>query len=173
MDKKYLELGICEKPHGIKGAFTFKLYNTQESTLKKGSPVYLVPMNSKSSLVNREELFHIDKITFGHKVMVYLEGISDRNQVEQMVPFKIFVKTESLPVTEENEFYVRDLIGLEVFENITNKKIGHVADCIDNSAQVILEIRGIKNFDIPFVQDFVSEVDLEQGFIKVKEPRLI
>jgi 16S rRNA processing protein RimM len=167
-------LGVCNKPHGIRGGFSFLLENSQDSVLSKGMRVYLFPKTPASSIDKDGEEFIIEKINFGNKTIAYLKGISDRNIVEAMLPFEIKLPREEFPETQDDEYYISDLIGLEVYEHGSNELIGKVSKYYDNSVQTILTIRG-KNgsFDIPFVENFVPEVDLEDGKIWVVVPRMI
>lgn len=167
-------LGVCNKPHGIRGGFSFMLENSQDSILANGMRVFLFPKSPASSIDENGEEHIIEKISFGNKTIAYLKGISDRNIVESMLPFEIKLPREEFPETDKDEFYISDLIGLEVYEHETNELIGKVAKYYDNSVQTILTIRG-KNgsFDIPFVENFVPELDIEEGKIWVVVPRMI
>lgn len=169
---KYIELGGCSKPHGIKGGFAFHLYNSDSSVLKKGSKVLLTP-NSGSKLGEDGEEFEISTISFGNKVIVYLKGIADRNRVEAIIPFTIFFKNEDLPKLEEDEFYLKDLIGLDVINELTGEKVGKIESHYDNTAHIVLVIRGEFELEIPLIDNFVKEVNVEEGMIKIIVPEVI
>lgn len=164
-----IEVGFCAKPHGIKGAFHFTVGNTNDSVLEDGLSIYLFPSNPKSGIAKEGEKFIISKITFGHKVMAYLEGVNDRNKVEEMVPFTIKVSRADFPEADDNEVYVTDVVGCKVFNVDTGEEVGTVHDFYDNGAQIVLKIKtrnGIE--EIPFVDQFVPEVDLENKQIKIR-----
>lgn len=173
MKSNLIELGYCHRPHGIKGEFSFHLFNRQESVLKKGMQVSLFPVDQRSSLKKEGEVFTIKKISFGNKTIVSLAQVTDRNRAEEIIPFSIHVSRESFPEAEEGEFYLSDLIGLKVLDNQSGEEIGQVKDISDNSVQVILEIRGKINTDLLFLEQFVPEVDIEGGFIKVNIPEYL
>ena len=172
-EKKLIFLGNCTKPHGIKGGFSFNLENNDESVLKKGLEITLIPKNSSSSIDKNGEVFFIDKISFGNKTICYLKDVTDRNVVEAMIPFEIKVARDIFPEPEEGEFYVSDLIGMQVLEHGTDRELGKVAKYFDNGMQLILTIRGAKSFDIPFVENFVPEVDLDAGKMWVVIPEVV
>lgn len=175
MDKEELVvLGMCTKPHGIRGGFTFSLENHEESVLSKGSKVYLFPRNSSSSIKAEGEVHTIDKISFGNKVIVYLKDISDRNIVEAMIPYDIKFPRSEFPEIDEDEYYLADIVGIEVLEHGTDEVVGKVTRYYDNGMQIILSIGGHRNsFEIPFVDQFVPEVDIENGKIWVVIPEVI
>lgn len=164
-----VELGFCRSAHGIKGGFTFTLFNMEESVLEVGKELTLKGIEG-SSLQDDKQL-RIEKISFGNKVIVYLEGVSDRNSVDEMIPFKIFIDRSEFP-EDDDTVYLVDLIGLSVYEHGTDRKVGVIKNTYDNGAQdvmVILRESGRK-LEIPFVDHFFPVVDLEQGRIEVIVP---
>ena len=172
-NKNLIFLGNCTKPHGIKGGFSFFLENNDESVLKNGLEITLFPTNPSSSIDKNGENFVIDKISFGNKTICYLKDINDRNVVESMIPFEIHASRDIFPEPKEGEFYVADLIGLKVLEHGTDREIGKVTKFFDNGMQLVLTIRGDQSFDIPMVDNFVPELDIEGGKIWVVIPEVV
>jgi 16S rRNA processing protein RimM len=102
-------------------------------------------------------------------VVLKLEGINDRDAAEKARGKLIYITEEDLPELEEGEFYIRDLIGMAVFEENGNK-IGEVSDVIQNSAQDIFEIETAENKKvlIPRVDEFILDIDADNREIKVR-----
>lgn len=172
-DKKLIELGTCFKPHGIKGGFSFHLHNITESILKKGVEIFLIPKDATSNIPKEGKSFKIKSIKISKKTIAYLEDVEDRNIVEAMLPFGIFKGREEFPKAEEGEYYLSDLEGLDVVDFETGRTIGKVDKYADNGAQVYIEIKGEINFDIPLVDAFVKEVNVEENKIFVLVPEYI
>ncbi len=169
-ENNLIELGIANRPHGIKGGFLFKLYNTNESVLSNGSIITLVPESSKSSIKEKGEQFEIENIHFGNKTICYLKDIKDRNIVEAMLPFKIMYSRQNFPSPKEDEVYVEDLIGLTVYD-IDGYEMGKVVSYSDNGAQVILKIKlKAETVELPFVKNFFPHLDIEKGRITMIQP---
>lgn len=166
---KLIKFGYCSKPHGIKGAFSFHLFNTEESTLKKGSKIILKPSSETSSVAQDGEAYEIATISFGNKVIATLKDVNDRNKVEELIPFEIFVERSTLPEPDEGEVYIDDLVGLEV-RNSDGKVIGEVKGYYDNGAQTVLEISGEAAMDLPLVDHFFPEINIEDGFVIMNVP---
>ncbi|OFZ27493.1 MAG: 16S rRNA processing protein RimM [Bdellovibrionales bacterium RIFOXYB1_FULL_37_110] len=175
MDKQ-VEIGICERPHGIKGGFVFKLHHPEDSFLKSGMEIFLIPISSKSSLPKQGKTFEITNISFGNKVICYLTGMLDRSQVEEILPFSINISREVFPQVQENEYYVADLIGMKVINFITKSEIGKIHSYYDNGSQTIFVIAmddsGLK-VDIPFTHSFFPVVDIEDGKVEVNLPIMV
>jgi 16S rRNA processing protein RimM len=169
-----VELGACRKPHGIKGGFHFHLYNTEESVLKEGIEVTLFPESAQSSIPEEGKKYSISKISFGNKIIAYLDDISDRNIVEDIIPFKIFVDRSIFPETKDGEFYVTDLIGADVFNCETGDKVGTLHDYYDNGQQIVFVIKTEDDMlDLPFTKQFFPLVDIENKRIEILVPEVI
>jgi 16S rRNA processing protein RimM len=61
---------------------------------------------------------------------VELEGVENRSDAEALRGCKLFVEKSDRPYLEPDEFYIHDLIGLEVFNQLTGEVIGKVIDII-------------------------------------------
>lgn len=171
--EEMIELGYCSKPHGIKGAFSFHLYNQEESILKVGMEIFIVGKDSSQASELFQGPFKIEKIDFGNKAIAFLAGVRDRNQVEAMVPFTIFVPRSSFPPAEEGEFYLSDLRGLKVIEHGTREVIGVVRKHYENGAQLVLVVEANRKiYDIPFVDRFVPAYDVVEGWVEVILPEM-
>src|SRR5690606_22787869 len=103
----------------------------------------------------------------------HLKGVDDRNLSEAMVPFSIHILKSDLPELEEGEVYLNDLIGLDAIHIETKQKIGRIIDIEDNGMQAILVIRGQMMIEVPFVDAFVGEIDLENGTVEINPPEFM
>lgn len=169
-DKKLVELGSCFRPHGIKGGFQFKLFNPGDSVLSKGHMIYLFPADKRSSIAEDGEKIAIASIHFGNKTICYLKDIKDRNLVEAMIPFKIFLPREEFPELEDGEVYIHDVIGLTVVD-IDGYEIGKVTGHFDNGAQIVLKIKlKTESIELPFVDAFFPHVNLKDKKITLILP---
>jgi 16S rRNA processing protein RimM len=142
---------------------------------------------------------------------VEVEGVEDRDGAEALRGCKLFVEKTDRPYLEPDEFYVQDLIGMEVFNQLTGEILGKVSDIIPAGNDlleietnltppetVVAELEKPKqpetpkaNVDprntrpprktrvkqpkstkilIPFVEEIVPIVDLEQGRIEILPP---
>lgn len=169
-----IHIGHCTTPHGIKGEFSFVLYNQEDSVLHDGAIVSLLPRSASSSVPQDGKDFKIKKISFGNKTIVTLDGVNDRNLVEAMVPFDIYFDRANFPETDEDEYYLNDLLGLEVFDFATKKSIGRVMDFYENGVQVVLKIKTENEIlELLFIDQYVPEVDIDNGRIEVIIPEMI
>lgn len=174
-------LGHCRKAHGLKGGFTFSLFNEENSVLENGSIITLLPEKSSSTLPQEGKTFTIKSIEFGNKVICYLEGICDRNQVDQLIPFKIYFDRNQFPAIDEDSdgYYMVDLIGLSVIDHKTKKPVGKILNSYDNGAQTIFVIslsidsKLGSRIELPFIDDFFPVVNMDELQIEINLPTII
>ena len=74
------------------------------------------------------------------------------------------MQRSSLPPTSQDEYYVADLIGLEVVEE-EGRSLGNVRDVANYAANDVLELDS--GLLLPLVEDCVRQVDLAAGRIVV------
>lgn len=103
----------------------------------------------------------------GSAVTARLVGIGDRTGAETLKGARISISRRRFPVTDDEEFYWVDLIGLAV-ANEADEPLGAVEDLMDNGAHQVLVVRerqgnGAKPVErlVPFVDAVVKRVDLE------------
>jgi 16S rRNA processing protein RimM len=120
-------------------------------------------------------VFTIKSISFGNKVITYLEEVTDRNKVEEMIPFTIKASRDLFPEVNEDEFYLVDLIDLEARHFETGEVLGKVKDYYDNTVQTVIVIKaaGKEVIELPLIEQFFPEIDIENGFITVNPPSYI
>ncbi|MAZ48166.1 MAG: 16S rRNA processing protein RimM [Halobacteriovoraceae bacterium] len=170
MESKLVELGTCHKPHGIKGEFSFHLYNKDASVIKKGSVLILIPLSEVSALSKNGEPYKVAQISFGNKVICKLEEVKDRNKVEELIPFKIMLHRSDFPRLRSGEFYLYDFIGLNIIDSKGEIK-GVVENFYENNSQVILVLDlSREKIELPFIESFFPNVDWEKREITFIEP---
>ncbi len=107
-----------------------------------------------------------------------LAGIDNRDQAEQLRGYTLLVpESDRLPLAED-EFHVQDLIGLSVFDQGTQVRIGTVTN-VFSAGNDLLEVDRTTASDpaskpapilIPFVKAIVPIVDLAQQRIEITPP---
>ena len=102
----------------------------------------------------------------GEGFIASFPGIGDRDSALALKGCRLGVPAESFPPTEENEYYWRDLIGLKVIDQ-EGKALGVVERLIETGARDLLSVTGEPPILIPFARQFVTEVRLREGFLRV------
>ena len=76
---------------------------------------------------------------------------------------------EQLVQLPSDTFYVFDVVGLEVYRNSTDERIGEIVDVIQYPANDVYVIRTIGGgeFMCPAIKQFVVNVDLERKRVTI------
>jgi 16S rRNA processing protein RimM len=166
LDSKRVLLGTCGSVHGIKGAVVFNLFNDESSVLEKGMTVYT---NQEAGIS-----YKIADINFSNKVIVYLDGVTTRNESESIIPFDIYLDRNVMPEIDEDEVYLADLIGFEV-QNEEKKRVGVVNSFYDHGASEIMVVllKNGEQLELPFVKAFFPDIDFEKSLITMVNPEII
>jgi 16S rRNA processing protein RimM len=103
----------------------------------------------------------------GKGMVVHLEARDDRDQSQKLVGLEIAVRREQLPSSVPGEYYWADLIGMNVVTQ-AGVTLGRVEQLLETGANDVLVVSGDRERLIPFViGEFVKEIDLKQGVIRV------
>ncbi len=107
--------------------------------------------------------------THKNTIILKLEGIDDRDAAERQRGRELYITDADLPPLPEGQFYVRDLIGMEVVDD-KGDSLGKVTDVLQNTPQDIFEVEreNGKKLLIPKVDQFVLDIDGRKRVIRVR-----
>ena len=137
-------------PHGVRGLVRLKVYTETPEALKA------YPLRDKTG-----KAFELRHYQPGPKGMVAgFKNVSTREGAEALRHVKLFTSRDALPPLEDEEdYYITDLIGLEV-RDTSGTKVGSVRSVQTFGAGDLLDIvgeNGISGF-LPCTFAFVPEV---------------
>ena len=169
---EWLIVGLITSCHGINGQVKVKSLSDFEERFLKPGIRWLQKDNEPPSKI---------ELTSGYKqpgketFIIKFEGITTRNNAEQLKNYKILVETNKLPKLKKEEFHLLELINLQVkiLENDELKIIGKVLD-LENEKNNLLIIELFKNQKkvlIPFVKEIVPVVDIKNNFLIIDPPK--
>ena len=101
-------------------------------------------------------------------LLIRAEEIADRTAAEKARGLKLFIDRADLPAPDEDEYYVTDLIGMDVVD-VNGKPVGKVANVDNFGAGDLLDIRPLEgaSFYVAFTNDHVPEVRLSERVVVV------
>ena len=165
-----LRVGRLTKAHGLKGALKLELY-TDEPDLRfqPGAQVSLqVPTDSPwfgHQLTVKELRF------YNNHPVVFFDGVDDRTAAESLSRAILWVEydPEARP-SEEDAWFDHQLVGLDVLRD--DAVIGQIQRLDHLPAQdlIVVATNGGDEVLLPFVKQFVPEVNIDGGFIRVTPP---
>jgi 16S rRNA processing protein RimM len=158
---KYVLVGKIVGTHGIKGEVkVMSDSDFKDERFKIGQVLYLKDKEKVIPITIDSHRNHkgLDLITFNN-----LKNIND---VLPYIQMEIYVDQDSLPELDIDEYYYDELIGLEAF-SLSGEKFGKIIDVeeVPQGAMLVLKKNNGKEALIPFIAEFVREVNLESGII--------
>lgn len=170
-DPRYLVVGHLEKPHGIHGELlVWPLTDHPESVYAPGVVLSLGEADADEPSPDLPPLRVDSSRPFRRGLLVRFGGVDDRNQAELLRGRYLFRAVEELEPPAEGEFYVHELLGLEVV-TVDGRNVGRVTQVYELSPADLLEVsREGGQTMIPFLEHVVVEVDTKSGRLVVDPP---
>lgn len=163
-DKTMVNIGRLTSAVGLKGEIKVLTYSEDSYNLHEDTILYL----EKNSTITK---YRVTALRYQkNRPVIRLDGISDRNAAEELRNLEVYIPESELEELPEGEYYIRNLIGCQVFDRASGRILGVVEDVLQNTAQSvyrILDDQG-KELLIPAVEAFEREIDLERGVIEVE-----
>lgn len=159
MSSALRQIGVVTRPHGLRGEVKVRPETDDPARFDTLDHV-LLGADSERARSFRIEGVRFQAMRVGTAVVLTLEGITDRESAQDLSGLAVWVEESALPPLDEDEVFVSDLVGLEVWEG-TDRMAGVVADVLDLPAQPVLVVRRTSGGDalVPFVPDLIEAVD--------------
>src|SRR6185437_11416871 len=99
------------------------------------------------------------------------EGYNDRTSVEHLEAARLFAREDELLPIEDEEFWVRDLVGLQAYTT-KGELVGTISSIVGGSTD-LLEIEPAnqpkgKTILVPFVKSLVPVVDMRKKRVEIE-----
>lgn len=151
-------IGRIIKPHGVHGEFkVLPLTDFIEERFSSLKDFFIFNQNDgavKCSVVS---------VKFTPRYIILgAEGFTIES-VERLRDEFIYIDKKDIMDAGDDNFYAFDLVGLEVFDNNSKKRLGEVINVFSGSGNDMIEIStdaGSKTALIPFVKQFVKKIDI-------------
>ena len=161
---EYFEIGLISNTHGLKGEMKVRPYTESAKRYGELKKIWILVNN-----VNKE--YEIENVRYQKDVVLLkLKGIDDISDAERLKNHVITIPREAGKSLSENEFYIADLIGCEVY---SNEYLGVVSDVFTAGGSDIYVVKREKQKDLllPAIASVVKKIDVEQKRIDVEIPR--
>ena len=161
MHAKSILMGTIGRPHGVRGAVRV-LCHAEDPELLEAHVLD----------DGRGRRFRLEWIGDGiARITELLDGgerrVEDRDAAARLTNLQLHLPRDVLPETEEDEFYLADLIGLQAVDAAGGAQ-GRVATVHDFGAGASLELDDGRL--VPFTREAVPEIDLDAGRLVIVPP---
>jgi 16S rRNA processing protein RimM len=159
-----LQVARIGKPHGIRGEVTVQVLTDAPGDRFVPGTEFVVEPASAGPLTVNSARWNKDILLLG------FDEIETRNEAETLRGAKLFIETEELDEDDDEGWYEHELVGLEA--RIGSRVVGKVTALNTMPVQDLLMVTtpGGEEVLIPFVEQIVPEVNIEDGFILLTPP---
>ena len=97
-------------------------------------------------------------------MIVKFKGIDDINDIEKYKGKSLFVARENAVELEEDEYYIGDLIGMDVYTDESEERFGVLKDVMETGANEVYIVQSERYGEVllPAIHECILEVDPEE-----------
>ena len=158
-EPRFLTLGVIVRPHGLRGELRAKVSLRDLPQMDRVSSLYL------GTDATRHEVESF-RVANGY-LLLKLFQCDDRFGADALRGKEIRIATEDYGPLQDDEYFVHDLLGLDVLDQHGNR-LGELAEVIVTGANDVYRVVGDQGeILIPAIKDVIREVDIQRGEISV------
>ena len=161
----YFEIGHISNTHGLKGEMKVRPFTEDKKRYEELEKILI-------DIKGEYKEYDIESVRYQKDVVLLkLKGVDDIDAAEKLKNNYIYIQREDAKDLQEDEYFIADLIGLEVFENET--LVGTLDDVFTAGASdvYVIKRKGKKDLLLPALKSIVKKVDVENKRIDVEIPR--
>lgn len=151
----FLVLGKLRRAHGVKGEIPLEVYTQMLELITPDKVVFVGEDHQPLT---------IEKTRWKSKLLlIQFKEIHDRTVVSELTNELLYVKTSQLPPLPEGDFYLHELIGLDVYEP-DGRFLGVLVEILETGANdvYLVENDAGEEILIPATEEMILEIDLEK-----------
>lgn len=153
-----LQVGVITQTHGVRGEV--KVFPTTDDVnrFKKLKQVILDTGKETMPLEIQSVKF------FKQFVILKFKGIDNINDIEKYKRCSLYVTREHAVALEEDEYFIADMIGMEVCTEDGNI-FGTLKDVIETGANDVYVLENAEHGEVlvPAIKECIRSVDIEKG----------
>lgn len=160
---KLIAVGRILRPHGLKGALVFALYEENAVSLTELPSIII---KNKQGDIGEYKVLSVNPWKNCH--LIEIDEVNSINEAESLSGAELFIK--DIDLSCDKKPFSSGLKGMEVFSE-KGIYLGYVCNIIHTIGHDIYEIRDeIRCFHVPAVKDFIVEVDYRANKLIVSIP---
>lgn len=162
--EQFLQVGVISSTHGVQGEVKVFPTTDDAARFKKLKNVVLDTGKERLDMEIQSVRF------FKQFVIVKFKGIDNINDIEKYKGKSLFVARENAVRLGRDEYYIADLIGMEVYtEDAEEGRFGVLRDVMETGANEVYIIDSDRYGEVllPAIRQCILNVDVEEGKMTV------
>lgn len=149
-----MRLGVLGRPHGVRGDLHLRLDNPDSDALEALPAL-------RAETPDGERVLVVKRADVRPKAVVcHFEGIDSREAAQALVGSIVYVRRADLPPLDDDEYYLADLVGCQVWHGENSLGIVVAVRPDPSVDTMIIELEG-KLAEQPIVSHWVRNVDIQ------------
>ncbi len=158
----FFRIGVITSTHGLKGEV--KVFPTTDDVNRFKKLKKCILRTPKGDIEVEKNSCKF----FKNMVILSFKEFKDINEIEKYKNCELYVSREDAMPLDDDEFYIADIIGMEVWEE--DNKLGELEDVLQTGANDVFSVRLLdgKELLIPVIKQCVLDIDYDAGRVNVK-----
>lgn len=169
-------VGRIRRPHGVRGELAIEVLTDEPDAIFapgrrvfQGTPEGALWLDPRTRQPRELSVKALRPVKDGY--LLTLVEIADRTEAEKWNGRTLMVPVEELSEPDEGEVFAHELVGMQLVDAATHAPIGEVVEFYELPQGLLLEFRTPRGVaSMPFVEEFVDEVDRDGRVIRVRLP---
>ena len=158
-------LGRVAGVHGLKGALKLRADAATATT----DPEVIIALGEVEIGGTRHRVLEAGRLK--GQILLRLESITSRDQAEALIGREVKGEAGRFPPLPPGEFYWFQVLGLPVLHAADGTLLGHLQEIIPTPSHDVYVVRsGGKELLLPAVEEVITEINLQEGWIKAAPP---
>ena len=162
---EYFEIGHISNTHGLKGEMKVRPFTEDKKRYEELKKILI-------NIKDEYKEYDIESVRYQKDiVLLKLKGVDDIDAAEKLKNRYISIAREDAKNLQNNEYFIADLIGSEIFQN--EELIGILDDVFTAGASdvYVIKRKGKKDLLLPALKSIIKNVNVENKRIDVEIPR--
>lgn len=162
-------IGKIVGTHGIKGSMLLlPLTDYPNRFLDMNELVLEMPGKPSRTLKVKEITPYVGKNTF----FLSVEGVTDKEAAENLKAGVITVSNDEKVELPEDEYWIDDMIGLRIIDNVTGCELGVLSEILPTGSNDVFMIKTAEGVikPLPAIASVIIKVNIAEGNITVCVP---
>lgn len=152
----FLVIGKLRRAHGVLGEIAMEVYTSMLELLDPECEVYIG---------ETYQPYLIERTRWNQDLLLLkFSTIDDRTAVSSLTNALLYVRVDQLPPLEEDEIYLHELLGLDVYE-MSGRYLGVLTEILETGANDVYLVKNAAGDEvlIAAIEERILEIDLDQG----------
>lgn len=155
-------VGEIVKTRGLRGCLKVLTLLETQNIIDDLAFVYL-----EDILGHRKVHYLRDFTASGKFLFLELKDITDVDSAKALVGYKVLVPGEMLKDLPEGEYYWRDIVGLDVY-NEDGKYLGRIESIFPTGSNDVYVCQGEREILLPAIADVIKQIDIDKKMMTVR-----